>query len=788
MIQLKTLKLENIVTYNEATLALDCPGITLIFGNNKDAGKDSLKSNGSGKSLLLGVLAETLFDQHPLVTGKTNLKDALYRDGATVTIEFDNYRLVKKLVGKNIKYELHQLTNDGDWQDCQIRTVDYLRERLAELVPLTQEQFFTLHYIDSSRPSVLQRGTHTERLNLLAAVCGLNNTAHLLDGVKKRLKVLKESGIKLSEVLGHIDLTQRDLLEDANQLKVRLVSLTSRKEELSRESADLNRKLTLRATYDAYRDDYRVLSAAFAVVTGATLESIKTEILRRKPIVAGRIERLKSYEALQDTRKRCVSAIDRLRSFLVDYESEESLQATLNVAQDIAVKRESLTRNLEYLRREKPLLSDSLQALETALQREGVLDLGDIKAREELWLTRLNESRNVYQQSRLKCETLQRLLESPHVTCPTCLQAVDREVLTTLLAEESRRSESLANKVKLAKDRAEKLGDYLTYLKAMGEYTASLSQSEALQAELATLPIVNIGELHRGLLAYKDLSQYEQELTKVDDLLAKMVPLDAEKIERQRKQVELQFNSVTRLQPVFKTFEESLKVSQEDTTTYDADVIRITSEIRLLDKEINQLSQNLAISDVATKRLASLEDRKIGLEQELTDLPVLKALEEAYGQKGLRILAMQRICEEIETNLNLYANLLFAEPVSFSIEVGESYLNILVTRKFQNQLVTVDVRRLSGAEGRAFNLLLPLAILPVLPDRCRLNMLALDEPTANMDEPATNMFVNRYLPKVSELVPSVIVLSPTPLQIEGARVLEVTRHKGESTLTEKVIT
>ena len=172
------------------------------------------------------------------------------------------------------------------------------------------------------------------------------------------------------------------------------------------------------------------------------------------------------------------------------------------------------------------------------------------------------------------------------------------------------------------------------------------------------------------------------------------------------------------------------------------------------------------------------------MSEELTNLCLVKILETAYAPKGLKNIVMANLCSKVEKNLNVYAPLLYSEAVRFTLDVSETQLNILITRVFDGKEVTCDVRRLSGAESRQFNLLFPLALLPLVPSNQRLNVMVLDEPTANLDEAAVDLFSNRFLPKLKELVPHVIVLSPNllPIDVEEAETLWVVRENGVSSL------
>jgi DNA repair exonuclease SbcCD ATPase subunit len=94
-----------------------------------------------------------------------------------------------------------------------------------------------------------------------------------------------------------------------------------------------------------------------------------------------------------------------------------------------------------------------------------------------------------------------------------------------------------------------------------------------------------------------------------------------------------------------------------------------------------------------------------------------------------------------------------------------------------------DVRYFSGAESRLFAIVFLLAILPMIPDSRRTNILILDEPTANMDDAALEIFRDVLLPQLQKIVPSVIVVSPNPEIVpQHAPVFTVLKKNGKSKL------
>jgi len=74
-------------------------------------------------------------------------------------------------------------------------------------------------------------------------------------------------------------------------------------------------------------------------------------------------------------------------------------------------------------------------------------------------------------------------------------------------------------------------------------------------------------------------------------------------------------------------------------------------------------------------------------------------------------------------------------------------------------------------------------VLPLLPSDRRTNFLILDEPTSHADEVSREIFKERFLPAIQQIVPHTFVISPHEADyIEGSREWLVKKHNGISEL------
>ena len=103
-----------------------------------------------------------------------------------------------------------------------------------------------------------------------------------------------------------------------------------------------------------------------------------------------------------------------------------------------------------------------------------------------------------------------------------------------------------------------------------------------------------------------------------------------------------------------------------------------------------------------------------------------------------------------------YSNLLFNETTKFSINVDKSNFDILAER---NGKVT-DISTLSGSESRCFQSLCAVSLLSFVPDSQRSNIMILDEMEAGMSKASKIKFATEFLPLLTKIVPSVVVITP----------------------------
>ena len=198
MIIPRELRLKNVVSYKEAKIDLAVNGITTIYGRNQDCGKNAKSNNGAGKSLLMRQVPLLRFRNPVLNTGKRSIKSA-YNKESHVEFEFD---LTHQESGHRYTYickggKEFDILRDG--KASKMRTQGYAQEAIQKLIPMSEEEFYSLYYLDARRPSLLQMGKEAARLDFFTQMFRLDDFDDLkrlfsgdLSDLKGEQKSLKE--------------------------------------------------------------------------------------------------------------------------------------------------------------------------------------------------------------------------------------------------------------------------------------------------------------------------------------------------------------------------------------------------------------------------------------------------------------------------------------------------------------------------------------------------------------------------------------------------------------------
>lgn len=163
MIEFRSIALTNIIYYRHAELDLDHAGTTVIMGLNKNS-HDKDRRNGSGKSLLLSPLPHLKYS-HPSAKHPRTEKHSLFaRDNSRIEWSFskeDDDFVITKSRGKtsSVKWQIAK-----NKEELNPRTSAIAESIIDELIPMSEEEFYSTVYLDSRRPSPILHGTNECKL------------------------------------------------------------------------------------------------------------------------------------------------------------------------------------------------------------------------------------------------------------------------------------------------------------------------------------------------------------------------------------------------------------------------------------------------------------------------------------------------------------------------------------------------------------------------------------------------------------------------------------------------
>lgn len=778
---LKELYLKNVVVFKEARLPLDSVGITQIRGYNKDS-KDSVNNidvNAVGKSLLFRPLSEVIFSSSPQTQEiKSRTKNDLFTHsdsefGFSIKDEKESYTFIKKSKKKSFDYKIYK----NDKEDTKVRTKGYAENKIRSFLDYSEDEFYSIVFIDSRRVSKLRIGSPIERIQYFTNLFRLHNYddvrklfSSMLTDAKKNLTLLKEveSQIKeLNDDIGNID---------TKKLKEKLKLCKEEHSKLIEDYSDLNSKKSKLEKLNSYKEPF------------IEFQKLSKEL------------DLKSIECEKDIKV----LVRQLSESIKEYEKNKSLAKEWDIYKSVSetytTKSDKYKKQIEELKVDKgykeikqkvitlkSLVKDTEQELKL-LQNVEEPDFDFIKFKK---LKSLNLQSASYYKSEVKkyaakcsvaSEAVKSLSKIHSETCPTCTQEINKKTLCNLkdkFKQDLSKYESLlsdAEKLLSKSEDYEKLQeDFVNYEKNKKLFKKSLEKKDDLKA--------NLKKSEKNLELYESVLELHNKLNDLEKPVkpeGKPKNFDQSVYKNQIKAKSL----IETLQSVYLDISKNdFKGLTDNLKELSKKILKISEKIKTQSDKVSELTSKYDLVSSSIKKLESYNDRKAKLKESVNNIEIIETLIEAYSNKGIKLLIIRQLAAMIEKNMNQYAPLLYSEPTKFKFEVKDDRnFNILICRTVNGKKTESDIRTLSGAEDRAFSFLLPLAILPLIPYERRLNIMVLDEPLQNMSPARKSLFVESFVPKLNSIVPHVVIITTDNENYPNANVYTVIKEKGTSTL------
>ena len=759
MITLEYLSLENIVYFKNAHLPLNRNGITNILGRNKDSGSN--RSNASGKSLLLRTLPGLLFSSSPvIIQDKQRHKKDLMGEKSSIELHFfvDGKRMSinKYNTRKAIKYAV--IEENGDFE---FRTQTAAETFLGDTFPLSEDDFYATVYIDRDRPSMFQMGTPAKRLELISSLFDLDVYDKLRVYFNEKISVVKEDQIKLSSIEGNLTDVSADTLKDK---QIELKDLASKQDIVSKNLSVEREKEKRYSIYKSHQKQIQWVKSIVGDFTGTTQSDLKNKINSLKKQVQDHKEYKEYVEKDKFARKeekRITWKRAKVHEFLDEH---HVVDIDRWIDNKIALKNKTIEneRIAADIKRKYPRLQSICTRFNKLLGARDVSDLDD--DREDLIKEKLSLLNKIEQANTSIDHFSGHVNESQ--TCTVCHTVLSQNQVNALV--KSSKSDVKKYNAQLRK--------VITELKQVDFMLTNLPAVQA-KKQLDSLPVIAYDEkLFDRVVMSRDILN-EIENTTIE------FPVAVQKPDGGMREIQNSLRDHEKAYTLYTSNDwediEPKKFSRDKLNSLEEQYDDTLQKIASLKEEIRHIKRAINKDD-------EIRDQIQDLKEKTKHVGIYRTLVSAYSSRGIKRLAVQSIVKSIQNNINMYVPSILPSTYEFTWEVdpnGQKF-DILVHRREKGKTITSDVANLSGAEGRAFNLLLPMAMLPLIPPRKRFNVMVLDEMTTGMDPTMKSICIHNLLPIMTDIVPHVIFITPDtdPGDYPHGYTYTVTREKGVSSL------
>lgn len=788
MLNLESITLRNVVHFGNAHIPLsECPGLTCITGWNRDSLIAEDQNNAAGKSVLLASMANALYDAAPLSRSKSARKELISEKGSSVELLFvdnDNQRV--NLIQTPSKYSIELIDEKGNAEDQRVRTKPAQMERIREHWPISSAEFYSYIYLQGQKELEFQRSTPVQRLTFLTDVFRLDHFDKLRRHFAKKLD-------KLKVVSGqHDNMTNKLLVIDTRLAEIAFGKRDTKARACAQEGLDDNIK-ALEEYGTRSRDAKKSLSVMSEYIQlksiidlepsrpKAYAESKRTKWLDRDFLKAQEIaartwsdweQQLETYTENSRSLKK---KLDELTSIL----PEKKLKKKIKELDSQVMK---LTQAHQKLVIENEMVIDNTRIMEDVTCE--LKDLGFKK------IKHVDQGMDIEQEMGMAKATLHLrdlLDKATDATCPTCTQDVD----ITSIKKTVKRAEKQVEELKLLKRARKQVTIYLDAAQIIEGKTLDKDAAKALKNEITDLEQRSEDyeqELRKASKA-ADLQEAMSALVKPKEPNMDVPKLSQKEIDRARKYIQTQKEAKRSLDALLQAY------TDLDGKDDNGDLIAsLELRVKSCKKKYKKAAKGVAAAqdilsstnareiehNLLTKQREEYATEIEGMQGLLQDRNKYADLVDVYGKKGLKLIALTDIMNQLEDNLNRFASRIFFEPITFSIDVQDNGIHVKASSKTRK---SHDVRMFSGSETDCFRLLFMLCMTIMAPSRLRTNFIVLDEPDAHMDPAARDRFIHEFLPELGMIVPSVILITPNPaIWYPADRHWVVVKENGQSEL------
>lgn len=756
-IEFQYLKVKNARTYKDKVISLHNQGIVSILG-----------SNGVGKSTIWNLLEAAIYGSTP---------DGQRRDELSKRKKQETILEVFLRRGKyyfNVSYSrsksgkwshticrfpenndcIHQIdideaTKQAKCTKCGIQGFDETNHTAqaaanasAKILGINQKEFEGSIHLTQNKQHILISGKPTERKKYISDFFGIDDSYDFiqdkckaeLDRVKKEISNL--SGLSHTKQVLEEELKEypyvdtSPYVEQRTNYNSRLKKLQDQKIQLNSEIADIEEYNRLLPLVNMYNDPKSLKS------------DLNEELIQARTRITSIDEKKRENAQIEINNKK----IDELESLIFDlkqdqyvnYYSQYDVSVLQTRSQQLSSSRDQYNSILKYIK--------ELKNIEQSVSN---LELKDV--------TSLEKNKSELDNKALLLSNKISSIENG--TCPTCgaqYHDSDLNVDRSKLNEYQKEITSLKSSI----EDYQKHNDLVRRIQELKEITSAVPEfSEDMNRELTIL--LEVVPKLQNLINYEGQLRHLERRDIHDIPDEKSLNTRISEIQEQLKKIDQCLLAHQNLpHPPSRTIDEVQSESD-----------RIHQNVLELENTINNLNVQLGNIESSNQRHERISSQLKNISDDLNKLPELKQEEifwakmvDAYGNKGLRVLQLEKIMGTVMERFPYYASILFQEKgLEFKFKCDSGNINILAVRTESQDGKEItfehDISSLSGGEQKRASVAFILTLADCITAQKRANLLILDEIDTNLDEAGQFLFVNDLLPELKQNYASIFLIS-----------------------------
>lgn len=741
-------------------------GLVIVSGHNKDSLIAKDQNNGSGKSTFFGMIPNVRFEATPLADVKK--RNLIHSKGSHITLDVRTPENEWSITQTGSSYTISK-----DGEDQKVRGHATQKQRIAEIIPLTEDEWYSYVYLQSQKALAFQQATSRVRMNYITTVWRLDQYDIMRKYFDKKVDEVKLAQNDFN-IHNNTLLKLNDSLNEngwSRKKGVQLKEATEVVKTLSKKVKKLQGRM----------QELRALKkqVEFYAATQATLKKLQKKSKHSKAELKEYYADVEAYEQFDEAMEEYTRTSKKLKKKLEELGGAEAGKGSKRLIKDLR------TSIAEWEKQESRLSKDRDRHDDAKRELENLDDHVDNDLRSYLSMCnkmKKNPMEALKEELGIVKSTLalsDLLHEHENGKCPTCAQKVNVK--------------DLEQSLKAAKKRKGKLHSLIRALEIRDTRVKNKQIIDTLQFDERAFYALRT-KIKKATTELEKLTDNLENAARAEEINEQLQNLKKPKGSKNkpkytREQIEDMVEALNEIKSLKSRLEEFDEVPEHDgiDAEYDATkkkLKKLESKYEAAFKITVKLGGRHAEYKLLSKQREEVNLKLDELRPLTEQLVLFKTLAKAYSNKGLKLHNTNNILYQLEHHYNRHASLIFAEPFKFQVTAKDDGVHIIVDRG--NGRVS-DVRELSGAESDSFRLLHFLACIIMAPAARRVNLAILDEPDSHMDAATSSLFAERFIPFLRTLVPHIFLITQKGKHSHSnCSYLTIVKHKGVSRIKEGV--